>query len=308
MFSRWVFLAGLAALAVLAFGTHAADPTEADTAGALNRLSPAAVVAAADLIRSGKVYSLAIPTGPDTPAWKGRTYQMLTDRIFLGDKHTLGKNKLQGFDDYACAWLGIGTQIDGFAHVAVDGHHYGGLPSNEVIRPRGARRFGIENVRPIVGRGVLLDLTLMSNGAPVAAGTAINRADIEAVAAAQNVTINAGDIVLLHTGWLATAATDPGHFMETEPGLGLDGARYLASLEVAAIGADNHSLEVYPAEHDGDFLPVHGYLLADQGIHVLENIATAELAADRAYTFFFVLAAPRLVGAVQAPVHPVAIR
>ena len=32
------------------------------------------------------------------------------------------------------------------------------------------------------------------------------------------------------------------------------------------------------------------------------------LAADRVYEFFFVLAAPRLEGAVQVPVHPIAIR
>jgi len=164
---------------VIARPGYAVDRSKADAAGALTSLSPAAVVAAADLIRTGKVYSLAIPTGPDTPAWKGRTYQMLTDRIFVGDEFTFGDNKLQGFDDYVCAWLGIGTQIDGFAHIAVDGHHYHGLPSSEVIRSRGARRFGIENVRPVVGRGVLLDMTLLTNGAPVTPNTAFNQAEIE---------------------------------------------------------------------------------------------------------------------------------
>lgn len=308
MVNAYTYSSVLAVLIALALPSSAADSYDADAAGALSRLSPTAVLAAADLIRSGKVYSLAIPTGPDTPAWKGRTYQMLTDRITIDGEYTFGDNKLQGFDDYACAWLGMGTQIDGFAHIAVDGLHYHGLPSSEVIRPRGARRYGIENVRPIVGRGVLLDMTLATNGKPAATGSSFNQAEIEAVAAMENVSIKSGDIVLLHTGWLKQAVSDPEGFMQSEPGLGLDGARYLASLRVAAIGADNHSLEVYPAEREGDFLPVHGYLLAEEGIHVLENIATAELAADRAYTFFFVLAAPRLVGAVQAPVHPVAIR
>jgi len=291
----------------LAGSVHATD-LHTDAQGALAQLSPEAVVAAAGLIKSGKVYSLAIPTGPDTPAWPGRTYQMLTDRILINDDATYGQNKLQGFDDYACLWLGIGTQIDGFAHIAVDGRHYRGLPSSEVIRPRGARHYGMEQVRPIVGRGVLLDMTLLHDGEPLPAGAAINRVNIKAIAARQAVTLQAGDIVLLHTGWLAMAEKDPATFMQSEPGLGLDGARYLADLGVAAVGADNHSLEAYPAENPDEFLPVHGYLLAEAGVHILENIVTSELADDRAYTFFFVLASPRLVGAVQMPVHPVAIR
>ena len=285
-----------------------AEDKSLDDRGALSRLSPSAVIAAADLVNTGKVYSLAVPTAADTPAWAGRTYQMLTDRILINGESTYGRNKLQGFDDFACVWLGIGTQIDGFAHVAVDGKHYHGLPSSEVIEPRGAKRFGVEQISPIVGRGVLLDTTLLYDEKPLAAGHAISSADIRLIAAIENVKIQSGDIVLLHTGWLRMAEKDPVRFMETEPGLSLDGAEYLANLGVSAIGADNHSLEVYPAEAAEDFLPVHGYLLVQEGIHVLENIATEDLAKDRAYTFLFVLAAPRLKGAVQAPVHPVAIR
>ena len=279
-----------------------------DDRGALQRLSSQAVLAAADLVTHGKVYSLAIPTAPDTPAWTGRSYQMLTDRILINGESTYGRNKLQGFDDFACIWLGIGTQIDGFAHVAVDGQHFHGLPSSEVITPRGAKRFGVEQIAPVVGRGILLDMTLINDGQALAAGHGISVSDIEKVAAIEKITIRRGDIVLLNTGWLPVAEQDAKRFMQTEPGLSLAGAKYLANQEVAAIGADNHSLEVYPAQQAGDFLPVHGYLLAQQGIHILENIVTAELAADRAYTFLFVLAAPKLSGALQAPVHSVAIR
>lgn len=306
---RKSLLAALISLFTAAiFADQVSENNPLDDRGALSRLSPSAVIAAANLVKTGKVYSLAIPTAADTPAWTGRTYQMLTDRILINGESTYGQNKLQGFDDFACVWLGIGTQIDGFAHVAVDGKHYHGLPSNEVIEPRGAKRFGVEQISPVVGRGVLLDTTLLHNGKPLAAGRAISSADIKQVAEMQKVSIETGDIVLLHTGWLPMAEKNPARFMQTEPGLSLDGAKYLAGLGVSAIGADNHSLEVYPAEATENFLPVHGYLLVQEGIHVLENIVTEELAKDRAYTFLFVLAAPRLQGAVQAPVHPVAIR
>ena len=60
-------------------------------------------------------------------------------------------------------------------------------------------------------------------------GTAINSAEIKAAAKAAGVTIEAGDVVLFHTGWLNVMESDPDRFMAGEPGLGLDGARYLAS-------------------------------------------------------------------------------
>src|SRR4029453_7361471 len=80
------------------------------------------------------------------------------------------------------------------------------------------------------------------------AGTAFNRADIEKAATAAKVTIEKGDIVLLHTGWLDVADSDKARFMAGEPGLGVEGAKYLASLGVVAIGADNWAVEVLPHE------------------------------------------------------------
>jgi kynurenine formamidase len=49
-------------------------------------------------------------------------------------------------------------------------------------------------------------------------------------------------------------------------------------------------------------------LLARNGIYILENMNTAELAADEGWTFLFVLGQPRFEGAVQAVINPVAIR
>ena len=57
-----------------------------DRLGAINNLSAHAVVEAAGLITTGKVYSLAMPTGPKTPAFGPRNYQIRTDRIFVDRK------------------------------------------------------------------------------------------------------------------------------------------------------------------------------------------------------------------------------
>jgi len=47
-----------------------------------------------------------------------------------------------------------------------------------------------------------------------------------------------------------------------------------------------------------------GTLLVKHGVQILENIKTEELAADKAYEFFFVLAAPRFKGSYKALCTP----
>lgn len=278
--------------------------------GHLTELSQDHVLAASQLITSGKVYSLAIVTGPDTPAFGHRNYQMLTDNIYVGDSKSAGSNKLEGYDDLAVTWLGIGTQIDGFGHVALDGKHYGNVPSSEVIRPDGAIRYSIDTVPPIIGRGILLDVAAAAGVGQLSDGAEIQIKDLRAALTRQNTSIKAGDVVLIHTGWLSVANENAQRFLEQTPGLHASAAAWLADQKVVAIGADLWALEPWPGNDDkpDQFLPAHGLLLVERGVHILENINTADLAKDQAYEFFFMLAAPRLKGALQSPVHPVAIR
>ncbi len=295
-------------IALLLLTTGSVVAREDTDLGSAGNLSPQAVLEATKLIKTGKTYSLAIETGPDTPAYGHRRYQVLTGKIYVNGSPVVGKNKLVGIDDYTCFWMGVGTQIDGFAHISNDGRHFGGLPASDVVHALGAQRYGVEDIPPLVGRGVLLDMAAFFGTEMMTEGQVFNSKEIKQVARRQGVTLKRGDIVIFHTGWLNTAEQDAARFLGGEPGLGMVGAQYLADLGVAAVGADNWALEVIPAEDPQEFLPVHGLLLAKRGVHILENIKTQELIADQAYEFFFVLAAPRFVGAVQSPVHPVAIR
>ena len=67
-----------------------------------------------------------------------------------------------------------------------------------------------------------------------------------------------------------------------------------------AVGADTWALEVLPSENPAQAFPVHPELLAKNGVYILENMDTRELAADGASEFLFVLGVPRFEGAVQA--------
>jgi kynurenine formamidase len=125
------------------------------------------------------------------------------------------------------------------------------------------------------------------------------------------VEIREGDVVLFHTGWLKQFAQmgegEPGLGFP-EPGIGVEGARHLAGKGVVAVGADTWALEAIPFEKEAERFPVHQELLTKNGTYILENMNTAALAVDAAYEFMFVLGAPRMAGAVQTIVNPVAIR
>jgi len=278
-----------------------------DTFGAINNLSAQKVVAAARLVTTGKTYALGVPTGRDSPAYPPRTYSMTILQLDDGTGTPLGSNQATGNDDLMTVWMGIGSQIDGLGHMGINHVYYNGNRARDFVAPTGLTRLSTDRLPPIVSRGVLLDMAAYMDRPMLEAGTVFNSAAIKAAAKAQNVQIEQGDVVLFHTGWM-NVMDDKARFMAGEPGIGVDGARYLAELGVVAIGSDTWALEVLPSEDPAQAFPVHPELLAKNGVYILENMDTRALAADGAHEFLFVLGQPRFVGAVQAVINPVAIK
>jgi kynurenine formamidase len=279
-----------------------------DTLGAINNLSPEKVLQAVRLVTTGKTYRLGVETGPESPAYAPRKFGLTVLQPGNGTGATLGSNKATGNDDLLITWMGIGSQIDGLGHMGIEHRYYNGLKAEDFVAPTGLTKLSVDALPPIVTRGVLLDMAKHFGKPILNAGTAINRADILTAAVAQGVTIGKGDVVLFHTGWLNLVGDDDIRFMAGEPGLGLDGARFLADLGVVAVGSDTWAVEVIPHEDPTQAFPVHPELLAKNGVYILENMDTRALAADGVYEFLFVLGQPRFVGSVQAVINPVAIR
>ena len=309
LFSR---LLGCAAL-VAAISLHAEDswyPSRYgadDTLGAINNLSAEKVLQAARLVKTGKTYPLGVETGPDSPAYPPRTYSMTILQLDDGTGAPLGSNKATGNDDLMFKWKGIGSQIDGLGHMGINHTYYNGNHASDFVTPKGLTKLSTDRLPPIVSRGIMLDIAALKGEDILAEGTAINSAEIKAAAKTAGVSIEKGDVVLFHTGWLNVMESDPVRFMGGEPGLGLDGARYLAELGVVAVGSDTWGVEVLPSEDPSHAFPVHPELLAKNGVYILENMDTRALAADGVAEFLFVLGQPRFVGAVQAVINPVAI-
>ncbi len=311
----------LAAFAVAALFTTAAAEAQdrrcatasafgpADEVGNLNHVTAEKTLAAAKLVTRGKAYRLGIETNKNTPAYPPRTFAITVVQPGQAGGVTLGPTKGTYNDDIIAGWVGVGSQIDGLGHVGIDHLYFNCNQDAEFAMTDGLTKLGIENVPAIATRGVLLDMAGYFKTDIVKEGTVFNRPEIEGAMQRQGVkSIEKGDVVLFHTGWTKLIGVDNARFGAGEPGLGREGAQHLASLGVAMIGADTWALEVIPGEKDAGVFEVHQILLARNGIHILENMNTEEMAKDQAWEFLFTLGPPRITGAVQAIINPIAIR
>ncbi len=279
-----------------------------DTLGSFNMLSSALTLKAAKLIKTGKTYRLGIETNKDTPAFPPRTFNIRILYPNQYDDFAYGDNKFNYLDDIISGWIGVGSQLDGLGHAATAGVFYNGHRAKDFAKVDGVTIFGMEDLPPIVSRGVLLNMAACMGKDMLPEGTPYTRDDIIACETKQGTSIEKGDVVLFHSGWLNLIGTDPERFGKAEPGVGVSGAEYLIEKEVLAVGADTWGVEVLPAEDPKILYRVHQLLINFNGIYLLENMDTRELAKDKAYEFMFVLGPARVSGAVQMIVNPIAIR
>jgi kynurenine formamidase len=114
--------------------------------------------------------------------------------------------------------------------------------------------------------------------------------------------------VLLRTGWWEAQQGRPARLVsfDTEPGLDVEGALWLAEAGVALIGADNFAIEVLPFA-TGTVFPVHQRLIRDYGIPLLEGMVLKPLAEASATQFLFMAAPLPIAGATGSPLSPVAV-
>jgi kynurenine formamidase len=282
-----------------------------DTLGAANLVSNASVLAALTAVRQGAVHPLGIVVGPDLPAFAPR--QMMLQVVQPGQHHGRPLDGDYGWpmtynDDLAQLWFGMGPQIDGLGHLGEAGIFYNCTPGADFAAITGLEKFGIQDIPPLVGRGVLIDMARHFGVDSLAAGQAFGSSDIRQAASDQGVTFRDGDVILIHTGWTdAMLESDPATWVATEPGIRNEAAEYLASLNPMAVGADTWGVEAVPPA-DGDRV-FHGHvtLLKDNGIYILETMNTGRLADERVTEFLFVLGQARVQGAVQMIINPIAI-
>lgn len=280
-----------------------------DERGLANLLTPERTAAAASLVRMGRVFNLALPLQERSlPVLPGRPAPQHYMRR-TGTDYAAGVKRKGGFesmDDVIMMATHGATHVDALAHVGDEGLLFNDVPI-ATVRGNGAKRLGIDKCPPLVGRGVLLDLCRHLGVDRLDKDQAIDGDLLEACMEAQGTPVEAGTIVLVRTGWLSVFAEQGSEaFFASEPGIGMEGARWLANRDVVAIGLDNFAVEVIPTE-TGMPAPVHRYLIRDCGMYLMELFQLDELAEAGVNEFLFVAAPLGIVGGLGSPLTPLAI-
>ena len=288
--------------------THGAWGAD-DQIGAANRVNPARTAAAAKLIKKGESHPLGIVIEPGMPAYPPRYTQLQVVQPNQQFNADLGVGwEASSNDDVLQMWLGTGPQLDGLGHMGEAGEFYNCNQGKDFSVITGLTKLDISGIPPIVGRGVMIDIAKQMGVDHLSAGQPITSEDIKAAMKAQNVSVNEGDIVLLHTGYTdAKLKSEPQLWAGSIPGITNEAAVFLAGLKPTAVGADTWGLGAVPPRLGDKIFYDHVVLLKQNGIYILETMNTGRLAAESVHEFMFVLGQARLKGAVQMIINPVAM-
>ncbi len=280
----------------------------ADESSALSRITPQAVARAATLVRTGQVYDLGAELSDDMPSTDNSVfmpYRLLAYRSYRDFNRDGGTGDVSFFTEVLMATPHVSTHIDALNHVSKGGRIFGGHNTDDVQGDFGVAAASIETVPPIVTRGVLLDVAAYKGVARLEDHYEISVTDLERTAARQDTRLEMGDAVLVHTGKMQQYGLDNKAFLAGQPGVGLDAALWLYERGMAVLGSDTTGTEAQPVtdwEHT-----VHVAMLMERGVHLIEWMDLAALAAARVYEFMFVCSPLKLRGASGSWVRPVAI-
>jgi kynurenine formamidase len=234
-----------------------------------------------------------------------------------------------------------GTQLDALGHFARiknpwdpkgafpadEAAYYGGFTQKDVKPTPDSPllKLGIDKIPPLVTTAVLLDArAFVGKGQPMADGQIVTAAHVQGMLKAQGLAkrgILPGDMVWIYTGWSERWKDpyDDNGYYAMAPGLAVDAAQWLASKRIVAIGLDTPFIDAVangmlqgkapPAPGTPPGLPfaIHHHMLTEFGIHHLENMNLAAMAADKVWTSCAMVLPPRDKGAAGAVIRPVAI-
>ena len=298
-----------------------------DQAGASNYITPEKILKALRIPKTGQTYELGHIYEPSMPQYGNRPYYIAVQPAPVPQKEGEG----YAHRDYFNGYLGqMGTQFDALGHQGealkmADGSvkmlYYNGVTEAELTGANGGlgglQALGVEHVKPIITRGILVDVAGYKNVPVLGSRYEVTLADVRGALAKQGIredSIETGDAILFNYGW-AVNWNNPQKYNDSRffvgenqgsPGIGIEVARWLISKKVSMAGADSCCVQVQPSVTPNSGNVHHELFFA--GIFLLENMDLRELARDRVYEFLYLNLTERIKGATGSPVRPVAIR
>ena len=285
----------------------------ADQIGAANLLTPEKRLAALRSVTQGRIFDVSHEIAMNAPYMMPNQTPYLMSlwtnwRDSMRRRRKMGATNEVGVNIERMEMTAhVGTHIDALGHFSIGDRLYNNVSAEDEVTDWGLNRLGIEHAPPMVTRGVLLDVAGLDGGAHLLPGRVITPEDLQRAVAAAKVTIEAGDIVMIRTGWGQLFGIDNARYVAGEPGIDVPAARWLTEQGVVAVGSDNMAVEVLPNPNKAISMPVHQHLLVEAGVYIIENLALEEIAREKLSSFCFILLATKYKGATGCPVRPIAM-
>ncbi len=289
-----------------------------DVIGAMNLITPAAILKALALVKQGKVYDLSHVLDQDMPvpgfhgSYFANTQYTLENGVewhdrFIGKMNNgySAQNIRLSMSDHS------GTHIDQLNHVGElqeNGEFlvYNGIRNLDIIDTFGTKKLGIEHMPPLIGRGVLIDVAGYKGVDYLPIGYSISPQELDDTLLSQNVVVREGDTVLVNTGW-GRHWHDTAKILLGEPGLGKACADWAVDMNIVSWGVDQFATDPIPFELEGEALPMHIAMLTKSGIRLIENIYMEEIVRDKIYEFCIIGAPLKLKGGTGSPIRLLAL-
>jgi len=259
-------------------------------------------------VQEGRVIELSTTFGRDMPQGSPDAFYGFRVTQYRTPKALTSRDS-PGFDfsmDVITASPHLGTHIDGLAHISCHGRMFGGHDLADVYGDFGWAVNGMEHSRPVIGRGILLDVAAAKGVAHLPDRYEITPEDVRLTAESQGAELRSGDSVLVRTGWMkAWYATSPETYFVSQPGVGPDASLWLYDQGMALLGTDTSGTEVIPMPDRER--TTHGLMLVERGVHLIEIMDLEAVADERVYEFLFICLPLRITGATGSWLRAIAV-
>ncbi|WP_091210331.1 cyclase family protein [Mucilaginibacter gossypiicola] len=289
-----------------------------DQIGRLNLINEKNNLALFSAIRTGKVYDLGVEYFIGMPSFTALgdppyqywlTHTPRGNRV--GDITHAGdsvNSKVSYTGDAVSMYTHTGTHIDALAHFGLHGKIYNGFEADQYLSDRGWKKGGAENIPPVIGRGILIDVAKYKGLDILPENYVITLKDVQSALQTEQLQIQKGDVVLIRTGLMKYFYTDAAKFTGNGVGINLEALKWLVDEKgVMTLGGDNLALEALPSSDSNNWLPGHTYLLAQKGVMFMELVYLEGLSKANVNEFLFIGLPLKLRGASASPLRPLAI-
>lgn len=282
-----------------------------DERGANNRITPAKVLEAARLIRTGRIYALSQVLETGIPLFGARHVSVTIPGGPTGGP--FGTHVLYFNDEMFSGEIGqVGSQFDGLGHIANkvgnEIRYYNGFTQEQVGGAYGLQKLGMENIRPFFTRGILLDIATFKGLDRLPIDYIVTPDDVAGCLRWEGIREpGEGDVVLFRTGHALLWKKFNDEYNKGCPGPSVRVANWLVDRKIAVVGADTWPVEAVPGENKERPFECHSIWLTMNGIFINENLNLEELAKDRVYEFAWSFNPLRAKGATGSPGNSVAI-